>query len=281
VERTSVQVRGARCLDSWIGLLLEQLIGHLPTVLAAALFVGGIVLLTVGAIVAARRVLPARLQLVESDVAGTIATVVSAIFAVLLAFVVVVVWQQWDDAQSKVQQEANALANLYEEAGVFPEPRRSELRAQLRDYVRVVLSDEWPALVDGRDSPHARDALIRLRQTYRELQFSTTQDSLIYADSVQQINAVSDLRRLRILASRDSIPLILWAVLIVGAVLTLVLSYYFSAGTTTAQATLTTAVAVLIAVSIFLLLAMDNPYSGQVAVSSDALTELLSEWGEP
>jgi hypothetical protein len=258
--------------------LLEQIVGHLPTVLAAALFVGGIVLLTVGGIVVARRALPARPQLVESDVAGTIATVVSAIFAVLLAFVVVVVWQQWDDAQSKVQQEANALSNLFEEAGVFPEPRRSELRAQIREYVREVLSDEWPALVDGRDSPLAQKALNRLRQTYRELQVSTTEDSLIYADSIQQINAVNDLRRLRILASRDSIPLILWAVLIVGAALTLGLTYYFSAGTTTVQATLTTAVAVLIAVSIFLLLAMDNPYSGQVAVSTDALTELLKEW---
>jgi hypothetical protein len=61
--------------------------------------------------------------------------------------------------------------------------------------------------------------------------------------------------------------------------LTLVLSFYFSGGTSTVQALLTIAVAVLIAVSLFLLAAMDNPYSGQVAVSTEALTELLSEWG--
>jgi hypothetical protein len=234
-----------------------------------------------GGILLARHVLPRRFRGVEDEVAANVATVVSAIFAVLLAFVVIVVWQQWDDAQAKVQQEADALSNLYEEAGVFPEPRRSELRAQLRDYVRIILSDEWPALADGRESPQARAALARLRQTYQGLQFSTTQNSLIYLDSIQQINQVNDLRRLRILASRDSIPLIVWAVLIVGASLTLVLTIYLSAYTTTLQAFLTTAVAALIAVSLFLLIAMDNPYSGDVAVSNRALTELLNEWNGP
>jgi hypothetical protein len=216
---------------------------------------------------------------VDNDLVVNVATVVSAIFAVLLAFVVVVVWQQWDDAQTKVQQEANALSNLFDEAGVFPEPGRSELRAELRDYVRTILSDEWPALVDGRDSPLARAALARLRRSYQGLQVSTTQDSLIYADSIQQINSVNDLRRLRILASRDTIPLILWVVLLIGASLTLVLPVFFVTRTTTVQTILTTAVAVLIAVSIFLLVAMDNPYSGDVAVSTEALTELLHDWG--
>jgi hypothetical protein len=122
----------------------------MPTALAGVLFVGAIVVLTVGGIAIARFVLPARSTVLEDEVAANIATVVSAIFAVLLAFVVIVVWQQWDDAQSKVQQEANALSNLFEEAGVFPEPRRSELRAQLRDYVaygslrRVASSRGWP-----------------------------------------------------------------------------------------------------------------------------------------
>jgi hypothetical protein len=184
----------------------------MPTALAGALFVGTIVVITVGGIVIARFVLPARSTVLEDEVAANIATVVSVIFAVLMAFVVIVVWQQWDDAQSKVQQEANALSNLFEEAGVFPEPRRSELRAQFHDYVRTVLFDEWPVLADGRDSLRARDALLRLRETYGSLQFTTTQDSHIYADSIQQLNSVNDLRRLRILASRDSIPLILWAV---------------------------------------------------------------------
>ena len=86
-----------------------------------------------------RRLVP-REGLVESnDVAGNYLQTLGTIYAVLLAFVVIVVWQQFNDARSAVEREANDVLDLFRTASGFSEPARAELRGQLQAYVRAVL----------------------------------------------------------------------------------------------------------------------------------------------
>src|SRR4051812_21824674 len=57
----------------------------------------------------------------SQEVAAAIYAVIGTIYAVILAFVVVVVWEQFNDADRVVHEEASHLGNLRQMAQAFPE----------------------------------------------------------------------------------------------------------------------------------------------------------------
>src|SRR5215475_4974159 len=98
----------------------------LPTVAAAA-----------GLVWVRRRIGLERLA-VNNEVAGFKFAVVGVIYAVLLAFAIVVVWQKFSDAETAVTQEAGAAATLYRLAA-GPEPEAVAVRTALTNYLRFAI----------------------------------------------------------------------------------------------------------------------------------------------
>jgi len=99
-------------------------------------------------------------------VAGFIYAVIGVVYAVLPGFAAITVWERYDRAQASVEQEANDLADLYRDAETFPANVRTQLKDQIRDYVRLVVQKEWPAMAVGKSSPEVWDANIQLWRTY-------------------------------------------------------------------------------------------------------------------
>src|SRR5262245_50250014 len=91
----------------------------------------------------------------QNEVAGFFIAVLGVVYGVLLAFAVVVVWEDFEDARTGVEKEANSLGDLYRLADAMPEPTRSQIQQQAKAYARAVIDREWPLLEDGRESPEA------------------------------------------------------------------------------------------------------------------------------
>src|SRR5262250_3767500 len=77
---------------------------------------------------------------------GNYLQTVGGIYAVLLAFVVYVVWGQFNEARGYLDREATALVDLHRTASALPSRSRTEIQRGLRAYVDAVLRDEWPAM---------------------------------------------------------------------------------------------------------------------------------------
>ena len=76
---------------------------------------------------------------------------------------VVAVWGDYRDAQRLVDLEASSWGNVYKLAEALPEPGRTNVQAALRDYIRALIDDEWPAMQQGLESERAAEALQALR----------------------------------------------------------------------------------------------------------------------
>jgi hypothetical protein len=87
----------------------------------------------------------------HNDVAGFIIAVAGVIYAVLLAFVVIVSWENFSHAEDIVGQEASALRTIYRDSGAFPPEVRDRLHEDVRRYATAVVEKEWPAM--GRGQP--------------------------------------------------------------------------------------------------------------------------------
>ena len=80
-----------------------------------------------------------------NDVVIFVAANYGVVYAVLLGLLVVATFQITKDLQDHIAAEASSLATIYRSADVYPEPLRSELRAELRDYTHYVIEKDWPA----------------------------------------------------------------------------------------------------------------------------------------
>src|SRR5260370_5043169 len=76
-------------------------------------------------------IIPHRLRSVHNDVSGFILATVGVVYAVLLAFIAVAVWQDFDRADHLVQTEANLVAELYRGTAALPDAAAQTLTHSL------------------------------------------------------------------------------------------------------------------------------------------------------
>lgn len=217
----------------------------------------------------------------HSNVASAIFSIVGTLFTVLLAFVVIVVWESKDKADERTALEAGVLGALMRDAGLFPDPERTELRNELREYAQAVIDEEWPAMANSKSSPHVWDVLNRLFESFSRLKPVAPREVNIHSEMLTRLNELSDDRRLRLLSARSKVPPLLWAVLIVGALITVGYSYFLGVEGDRAHALMTGPLAAMIALTLYLIFAIDRPFAGTLRVEPDAFRTVLEKVARP
>ena len=80
----------------------------------------------------------------HNDIVGYYLGTICLLYGITLGLVVVGTWQTYTDVDTKVDQEASAVAAMYREMSRFPDPKRAELQADLREYTRQLIDIGWP-----------------------------------------------------------------------------------------------------------------------------------------
>src|ERR671910_1175562 len=122
----------------------------LHTVVYGVLVVGGICLLALLGFELVHRLVPANARQRSNDVAGFIYAALGVIYVVLLALVVIAVWEEYGAASETVEQEANAAADIFWLADRLPEPRGTRVQELVRSYAEEVVEHEWPLMEQGQ-----------------------------------------------------------------------------------------------------------------------------------
>ena len=230
-------------------------------------------------LVVVQRLVPPDLREEHNDVAGFIYAVLGVAYAVLLAFVVIAVWQDYKTAQANVESEANELAGVYFLASQLPEPKRTRVQDLARTYARVVVEEGWPMMEQGQTSPHA-DSLVReLRLELLQFDPRNEGEQVLYERGLTQVHDVADARRLRLLQVREGIPDLLWVVLVGGGVITVCFTYLFGLKSNVAHALMVAALTLVICGILFTIAEIDYPFSGAVEIQPDAFREVLRSFG--
>jgi hypothetical protein len=212
----------------------------------------------------------------NNEVAGFKFATVGVLYAVLLAFAIILVWQKYSDADGTVEREAGAAAAMYHLSRGVDEPQASALRVALTSYLRSVVSDEWPAMEDGKESKNTHQALDGLYKAALTLAKSQS-TPIVISEIFNQLDALTQARRGRILAAEGTVPGILWVVLFVGAVVVIGFTFFFGTSNLRAQMLMTALLSILIFSELLIVVALDRPFSGTVKVSPDAITDVIAD----
>jgi hypothetical protein len=240
----------------------------------AVAFIGGIPLIALtGLHLVRRRAGPAVLRS-QHDVAGYLVAVVGVMYGVLVASVVIMVWAQFDEARRAVDEEAGNVATLYRLSQGLPEPSRSALGAVLRHYAQVMPEHEWPAMAASEPSPEGMAVMDRLWAAVRDVRIVDDRTQLLQDKLLDVLEAVTALRRGRLIASQLGLSSLVWAVLLAGAAITVAFSYLFGVESEALHRMMVGLLSAMIGLNLFLVAALDRPFTGDLHVSPDAFVIL-------
>lgn len=247
----------------------------MQAVLQGILVVGGSVALAVMGLELVRRLLPPALQREDQSIAGHFSAAIDRLYGVLLAFVVILVWNHFDDGKVIVAREANQVGDLSRMAKVFSPSVERSIRKALINYATTVTDDEWPAMAQHRESMRTWMAMHELWNTVREVHPSTAQETVVYDRMLFRLNELSDSRRLRLLASEDRVPGIMWVLLVLGGGATIASTYFLRLNSHAPQVLLTVLVAGVIGFILFLIISLNSPFAGSIRLPPTALRHEL------
>jgi hypothetical protein len=250
----------------------------LPTELAGLLVVVGFVAscLAMGYLVNKFSSLTVREA--HNDRAGFILAVIGVIYAVLLAFVAIGVWERFQGADVRSYEEAGALATVYRGSDSFP--TGGSLRAMLREYVHSIIDVEWPLMRKGDNGGFSARLPEMVDKYVRALPVRSTGESDIHTEMISAMETALMDRQTRLTVDFIGISGIMWFVLIVGAYVTVGFTYLFGFERTSMQQLMIGGLSLMIGLVLFLVLALDYPYRGGIAVQPDAFRALLEAWSE-
>jgi hypothetical protein len=226
-----------------------------------------------------QRLVPPERREEHNDVAGFIYAVLGVAYAVVLAFMLIAVWQDYNTAQTNVESEANELAGVYFLASQLPESERTHVQDLARMYARVVVEQEWPMMEQGQTSPRADSLLRQLRFELLEFDPHTRGEQVLYERGLTDLHNAVDARSSRLLQVREGIPNLLWVVLVVGGVITVSFTYLFGLKSNVAHALMVAALTLLICAILFTIGEFDYPFSGVVEIRPEAFREALRSFG--
>jgi hypothetical protein len=252
------------------------------TVVFGVLAVIGACLAAVAGLELVQRLVPAQKRQEHNDVAGFLYAVVGVIYAVLLALLIIAVWEQYERANVTVESEANALAEIAWLAHRLPEPERHVLQEDARTYAQEVVDTEWPRMEQGlegvRGFPEGWDLIDDIRATLQEVEVGTQADQALYAEGLDQIERLNDARRMRFVAAEEGLPAGLWAVLVFGGVVAVGFTYLFGLQNSWAHRLMVMSLTAVIALVLFTIGVMEHPFSGGARLEPEAFELILERF---
>lgn len=191
------------------------------------------------------------------------------IYGLLLGLLAVAAYQNLTDVEKTVGNEAAALGALYRDVGGYPEPLRSQIQAEIRDYTRFVIDEAWPLQREGNVPEGGVQKVSNIYQALASFEPQSKSQEAIHQEALRQFNTFFQYRRERLQSVMDSIPAILWYTVVVGAVLNMLLMWLFDLRLRI-HLLLGGVLSFFLATMITLILLLDEPFRGAVSVGPDA-----------
>lgn len=229
-------------------------------------------LLGVAGLCAFRAVVPIETLRGANDSVGNYLQTVGGIYAVLLAFIVFVVWGQFNDSRTYVEGEATSLVDLYRTASGLPARSRDEIQAALQTYVADVIDREWVAM-----AKHDEDVIEKVGahldhvwSAIHACQPSNECQHTIYSEVLSRFNDLTDMRTSRLTSSRARIPLMMKFLLYIGALIVIGSIYLMAVEPFWIHVVMAGALSGAVAHILYLIVDLDNAFSGHLVVSKEA-----------
>lgn len=205
----------------------------------------------------------------HNDIVGAYFGSITVLYGITLGLLMVDVWTAFTDTQQKVDREAASVAALWRNVSDYPEPGRTLLQNDLRHYVRGVVDVGWPLQQKGIVPSNAQVDLDDIGRHLSGFEPRTEADKILLGNGFQIYYELVERRRSRHVSVASGLAPPLWALVAVGAMISIMATWAFGVESRRLHLLMTVLVSALLGTMVYLLADMDHPFMGNISVSSE------------
>jgi hypothetical protein len=196
------------------------------------------------------------------------------LFALLVGFIAVEVWANYDKAKAAVTTEASALRAVVLLAGAFPDEQRTRIYALVNRHIDESVNKEWPEMAQRRATlATLPTALIEALHEMLALKPADDSQRAAQPEMVKELHIALDARRQRIVISESSLGAVKWVGILLQGLCTLVAVAIVHSDNRLARTITLTLSATGIALSVLLIAAYSHPFT---SVGPELLKQVIA-----
>ncbi len=216
-----------------------------------------------------------------NDIVGFYLAGITVLYGVSLGLLAIGAWSTYTETEGKVAQEAADLSTLYRSVSGLPEPSRSLLQDDLRYYTRQVIDVGWPKQRRGMLPTENSEPLDKFQTNFESFVPATEEQKVLAADISREFDTLEGSRSIRLDSVNAELPPPLWALILMGALICIVLTWFFHMESLKMHVWMTVLLALLLGLMVFMVAALDNPYRGEVSVSPAPFERVYNQMSKP
>lgn len=247
--------------------------------IAALIMVGFVEFAALIGLVLVRRYLIPKLHYgndANDAVSGTVQAI-GVFYGITVGLIAVGVWNTNSHASELVSKEAASISALFRDVSGYPSPLREKLRNEVRRYTVFLIDEAWPAQRKGQGQ--MIDGGTRILDDFQEklhfFQPANASQSALHSEVLRAYNTLLEYRRLRIDAVGNGLSNVMWAVIWVGAAISVGIAYFFNIPDVKLHAILVLLMGGFLGMVLFMIVINDRPFYGSVSISSDPYKLIL------
>jgi hypothetical protein len=238
--------------------------------------IGGLMAYATAGVVVSRKLMDKKVREGHNDVCVPAFLNAGVLYAVLLGFVVVAVWESYDAAKATVSDESANLVSLYRAATNLPDPSGAAVREMARDYGESLIKDEWPLqAAEGKpsvDSAQKFGALFRIFGNEKILPPAVKKEYPLSSQVLmQEIQSLSNLRSKRALEASEGLSIVMWYVLFTGATIIITLNCVIYMERLVPHIISAGLLGTLMGMTLYACALFNHPFKGVVAISAEPM----------
>ena len=241
----------------------------LSSLRAALLLVAVIELISLLGLFAARRYLLPRFHFgdgINDAISGTVQAI-GVFYGITVGLIAVAVWNTNASAAALVSKEASAIGALYRDVSGYPSSVREELRGKVRGYTVYVIDEVWPAQKRGETPKRGTVIMDSIQETLYSFEPKTQGQMALHQETLRSYNQFMDCRRLRVDAVNSGLSNTMWAVIWLGAAISIGVAYLYRIEDAWLHATLVILMSGFLALVLFMITINDKPFYGYASLS--------------
>jgi hypothetical protein len=216
----------------------------------------------------------------NNESAGQVFTIVGGLHAVLVAFVLIGLFDAVSTARDNSYQEAESLVAVTWAGDSLPEPQRTEIHQLASNYASTVINQEWPKMASGATvDDSAWSDLSQLTAVIAAAPTTSSWQADRKTEAANQLWMVYQDRQTRLNESGDGVSAVIWFALLIGSLLSLALPMLFGGPRMLTHVLIISTLACTLALLIFAIYQLQNPFAGGASVGPEAFRSALERLG--
>jgi hypothetical protein len=209
----------------------------------------------------------------NNEAGGIIFGALTLIYSLLIAFVFVAVWENYEELNRTIEKEADDLNSVLVHSAMLSDSLQVPVDAAIKSYCETVVRQEWDMAERGDRSQSNTLPALRLLLFQVKAENKTQENVLSVLDD--KLNNISNLRRERLSHTRAHVPKLVWMILVIGTILIILFSYFLQMESERLKRIFLSFLWIMIGMSLFLVYMLDNPFIGSSQVSKAPYEEII------